>query len=45
MERYQKEQKHDLDFIIKYGLNKNRALDPIVGILLDPPKSITKTKF
>ena len=45
MERLQKEQKHDLDFIIKYGLNKNRALDPIVGILLDPPKSIPKTKF
>jgi hypothetical protein len=43
IQRIQKEQKHDLDFIIKYGLNKNKALDPIVGILLDPPKPLQKS--
>ena len=31
----QKKQKSDIDFIIKYGLNKNKALDPIIGLLLD----------
>ena len=31
----QKKQKSDIDFIIKYGLNKNKALDPIIGLVLD----------
>ena len=40
--KIQKKQKHDIDFIIKYGLNKNRSLDPIIGALLDQPKPLPK---
>ena len=40
--KIQKMQKDDIDFIIKYGLNKNRALEPIVGMLLDHPKPLPK---
>ena len=33
IEKVQKMQKHDIDFIIKYGLNKNKAIDPIIDLL------------
>ena len=42
IEKNQKKQKHDIDFIIKYGLNKNRALDPIVGVLYDYQRPLPK---
>ena len=38
----QKKQKNDIDFIIKYGLNKNKALDSIMGIILEQPKPLPK---
>jgi len=38
----QKKQKNDIDFIIKYGLNKNKALDSILGIILEQPKPLPK---
>ena len=40
--KIKKKQKLDIDFIIKYGLNKNRSLYPIIGILLDQPKPLPK---
>lgn len=40
--KIQKKQKHDIDFIIKYGLNKNRSLEPIIGMILDHPKPLPK---
>ena len=42
IEYIQKKQKHDIDFIIKYGLNKNRALDPIIGQLLENQRPLPK---
>ena len=42
IEKIQKKQKHDIDFIIKYGLNKNRALDPIVGLLSEYQRPLPK---
>ena len=35
IEYIQKQQKHDIDYIIKYGLNKNNDLNPIVGLFND----------
>ena len=40
--KIQKKQKQDIDFIIKYGLNKNRSLEPIIGMILDHPKPLHK---
>ena len=42
IEHIQKQQKHDIDFIIKYGLNKNKALDPIIGLLYDYQRPLPK---
>ena len=42
IEKIQIKQKHDIDFIIKYGINKNRALDPIVGLLNDYQRPLPK---
>ena len=42
IEKIQLKQKHDIDFIIKYGLNKNRALDPVVGLLYDYQRPLPK---
>jgi len=42
IEKIQKKQKHDIDFIIKYGLNKNRALDPIIGLLSEYQRPLPK---
>ena len=35
IEYIQKQQKHDIDYIIKYGLNKNNDLNPIIGLFND----------
>ena len=35
IEYIQKQQKHDIDYIIKYGLNKNNDLNPIDGLFND----------
>ena len=40
--KIQKQQKHDIDFIVKNGLNKNRSLDPIIGKILGHPKPLLK---
>ena len=40
--KIQLKQKHDIDFIIKYGLNKNKSLDPIIGMLIDAPRPLPK---
>ena len=42
IEKIQLKQKNDIDFIIKYGLNKNRALDPVVGLLYDYQRPLPK---
>ena len=42
IEYIQKQQKHDIDYIIKYGLNKNNDLNPIVGLFDDYIKPLPK---
>ena len=42
IEYIQKKQKHDIDYIIKYGLNKNNDLNPIVGLFNDYQKTLPK---
>ena len=42
IEYIQKQQKHDIDYIIKYGLNKNNDLNPIVGLFNDYIKPLPK---
>ena len=42
IEYIQKQQKHDIDYIIKYGLNKNNDLNPIVGLFNDYQKPLPK---
>ena len=42
IEYIQKQQKHDIDYIIKYGLHKNNDLNPIVGLFLDYEKPLPK---
>ena len=38
----QVKQKKDIDYIIKYGLNKHNFLDPIIGLYIDKTKPIPK---